>query len=105
MEMCSLRDAAGDFAALGVDVYGASLDDVATQKRFHEREELNFALLSDPDGSLARKYGVLPEKARWTKRFTFVIDDKGVLRHVDREVDVNAHGTDLAVVIAELKDG
>ena len=103
--MCSLRDAAGDFAALGVDVYGLSLDDVASQKRFHEREELNFALLSDPDGSVAAKYGVLPEKTRFTKRVTFVIDAKGVVRKVIDDVDVSNHGVDLALIVAELQKG
>ena len=101
--MCSLRDAAGDFAALGVSVFGVSLDDVKTQARFHAEQELNFPLLSDPNAGVARKYGVLPEKARWTKRVTFIIDDKGILRAIDEEVDVSAHGTDLAMRIAELK--
>ena len=101
--MCSLRDVVEDFEDLGVDVYGLSLDDVASMAKFAEQQELNFMLLSDPDGSVGAKYDVLPEAARWTKRVTFVIDDKGVLRHVDGKVNVDSHGSDLLELVAEMK--
>ncbi len=85
-------------------VYGLSLDDVSDLKKFAEAQTLNFELLSDPDGSAAAKYGVLPPNGRFTQRVTFIIDDKGVLRHIDKEVDVNAHGMQLADLIVELQD-
>ena len=84
-------------------VYGLSLDDVSDLKKFAEAQTLNFELLSDPDGSVADKYGVRPPDGRFTQRVTFIIDDKGVLRHIDREVDVNAHGMQLADLIVELQ--
>jgi len=49
------------------------------------------------------KYGVLPPNGRFTQRVTFIIDDKGVLQHIDKEVDVNAHGMQLADLIVELQ--
>ena len=101
--MCSLRDAAGDFAELGVRVVGISLDGVKTQARFHTEEELNFPLLSDPDGGVARKYGVLAKKAAFARRVTFVLDDKGILRAIDDAVDVKSHGVDLALLVRELQ--
>jgi peroxiredoxin Q/BCP len=102
--MCSLRDAGKLFEDLGVTVHGISLDSVADQAKFVKQEELNFALLSDPDGSAAAKYQVLPGGQRYTSRVTFVIDPKGVLRHIEREVDVAAHGSDLAKLIAKLQE-
>jgi len=102
--MCSLRDAAIGFEEMGVTVYGMSLDDVGDMAAFAEAQELNFLLVSDPDGSAARKYGVLGDGARWTGRVTFVIDDKGILRHVDREVSVKSHGEDLVLQVADLMD-
>ena len=48
-EVCSLRDSLGDLKALGVQVYGISLDDVVSQKKFVETHALTFPLLSDPD--------------------------------------------------------
>lgn len=103
--MCSLRDAAGDFASLNVRVVGLSLDSVADQARFHEEQELNFPLLSDPDGSAAAKYGALAGDAPFANRITYVLDPEGVLRAVDDRVQVDSHGTDLALLVAELQQG
>ena len=76
-----------------------SLDDVATQRAFHEAQELDFALLSDVDGSAARKLGALAEGRPFARRVTFVIDREGVIRKIDAEVDVTRHGADLAAWI------
>jgi peroxiredoxin Q/BCP len=103
MEVCSLRDAADYFEEYGVRVYGISLDDVAAQAAFAKAQKLNFPLLSDPDGSVAQKFGVLPAGGRWTQRVTFIIDDEGVLRHIDRKVDVQTHGDDLLNLIEGLQ--
>lgn len=101
--MCSLRDVATIFDDLGVQIYGASLDSVADQAKFHEQQELTFPLLSDPDGSVAAKYGVLPDGASWTARVTFVIDPKGVLRAIDDKVQVASHGEDVIELIESLR--
>ncbi len=76
---------------------------MAAQAEFAKQQELNFRLLSDPDGSAAAKYDVLPAKARFTKRVTFVIDDKGVLRHVDEAVKVKTHGEDVVALVKKLR--
>ena len=102
-EVCSMRDRFPDLETIGVDLYGISLDSVQEQAQFVEKQHLNFPLLSDPDGSVAAKYGVLEPGAQYTRRVTFVIDDQGVLRHVIDKVDVSKHGEDLAVLIDELK--
>ena len=88
---------------LGTKVYALSLDDVDAQAAFVKAQELNFTLLSDPDGSAAEKYGVLAGKRRFTRRVTFVIDNEGVLRHIDERVKVDSHGADLAAVIRNLQ--
>lgn len=93
--MCSLRDVANQLEQKGVKIYGASLDGVKDMAGFVEKEELNFPLLSDPDGSAARRFGVLKKDAKWTGRVTFVIDPEGVLRKVDDGVKVRSHGADL----------
>lgn len=84
-------------------VFGISLDDVRAQAAFHAAQELNFPLLSDPDGSVAAKYGVLPPGGRFTQRKTFLIDRAGILRHVDDKVDVSKHGAALVAWIREQK--
>ena len=97
--MCSLLD----FGRLGVLVYGISLDDVAALAAFAKAQRLDYPLLSDPDGSVAQKYGVLMANRPFAKRVTFVFDEKGVLRHVADKVSVNSHGADLAALIEKLR--
>jgi peroxiredoxin Q/BCP len=80
-----------------------SLDDVATQKRFHDKHELSFPLLSDTDASAATRYHALAGLGTYAKRVTFVIDPKGVIRHVDRSIDVSTHGSDLVKVVKDLQ--
>jgi len=60
-------------------------------------------MLSDPDGSVAAKFGVLDPSGKYAQRVTFVLDDKGTLRKVVDQVDVKSHGEDLAALIEELR--
>jgi peroxiredoxin Q/BCP len=85
-----------------VEVFTASLDSVRELADFAEAQTLPFALLSDPDGGVARKYGVLDPSGKYAQRVTFVIDDRGVLRKVVDQVNVRSHGEDLAVLVEEL---
>ena len=85
-------------------MYALSLDDVSDLAKFVKTQELNFRLLSDPDGSVASKYGVLVEKRRFARRVTFVLDEEGVVQLVDEKVDVNTHGDELVESIARLRE-
>ena len=85
-------------------MYALSLDDVSDLAKFAKTQELNFRLLSDPDGSVASKYGVLVEKRRFARRVTFVLDEEGVVQLVDEKVDVNTHGDELVESIARLRE-
>ena len=87
---------------MGVTVVGCSLDDVATLAEFAQEERLPFDLLSDPDGSTARRYDALG--GRFPKRWTFVIDAEGVIRHIDKKVLVVSHGTDVVEVVRGLQE-
>lgn len=101
--MCSLRDAATDFDKHNVRVFGVSLDDVQTIAAFAKAQHLEFPLLSDPDGGVATKYGVMMVGRPFSKRASFVIDDQGVVRHVDLEVDALNHGRKLIELLAKLR--
>jgi len=101
--MCSLRDAATDLGKQNVQAFGVSLDDVASIAAFRKDQHLSFPLLSDVDGSVARKFGVLMDGKPYAKRITFVLDDKGVVRLVDDKVDVANHGKDLLAAIQKLR--
>lgn len=86
-----------------MQVLGCSLDDVASQAAFVKQQELNFPLLSDPDGSAAAKLGAMMQDKPYAARVTFVVDDRGVVRLVDTGVKVDSHGRDLVEAIRGLK--
>ena len=86
-EACSFRDHAGEIAAAGGEVIGVSNDGPDTHKKFIADHRLNFPLLSDTDGSIAKAFGVARLGgflSGWIppRRVTFVIDRDGVVRRV-----------------------
>jgi len=86
-EACSFRDHAGEIAAAGGEVIGVSNDGAAAHKKFIADHRLNFPLLSDTDGTIAKAFGVARLGgllSGWIppRRVTFVIDRQGVVRRV-----------------------
>ncbi len=88
---------------LEVEVYAISLDGVEELAAFAEKQELNFGLLSDPDGSATQRYGALDPGGKYARRVTYVLDPEGILRYVDEQVNVASHGTDLVALVRKLK--
>lgn len=78
-----MRDALPRLQTLGVAAVGISPDTVQTQKKFDDKYQLGFSLLSDGDHRIAEAYGVWTEKKMYGKRFmginrsAFLIDEKG----------------------------
>lgn len=99
----SLRDVATDFEDLGVRVLAISRDDVRAQKAFAETEQVGYALLADPDGSVVHKYDVAWGDKPFARRVTFLVDDEQRIRHIDRNVDVTTHGKDLVDVVRRIR--
>jgi peroxiredoxin Q/BCP len=70
---------------------------VASHKKFKTKYEIPFPLLSDPDGVVCEKYGVLKEKKMFGKAFkgidrsTFIINRDGRIAAVYRGVKVKRH--------------
>ena len=87
-------------------IFGISADSMASHEKFEAKMEFPFELLSDPDKKVCKLYDVIQEKSMYGKKFmgiersTFLIDGKGVLRHVWRKVKVNGHA---AAVLAAVK--
>lgn len=92
-ESCHFRDLAAEFAEVGAQPVGISTDPVGRQRQFSERHSLGMPLLSDPDGSVAREFGV---RRRFgpspVKRWTFVIDtERRVQEVIKSETRMAAH--------------
>jgi peroxiredoxin Q/BCP len=81
-EACAFRDGFADFQALGAQVWGVSGDNAASHQRFAARHQLPFPLLVDQGNQLRRAFGVPNTLGVLPGRVTYVIDGKGVIRHV-----------------------
>ena len=57
-EACHFRDLGAEFAAAGVQRVGISRDAVDKQKKFADKHDFDYPLLSDNDGAVARIFGV-----------------------------------------------
>lgn len=105
-EAQDFRDAAPKLAKLGAVVLGVSKDSIESHCKFRDKHDLNFALLSDPDGKVLEKYGAWGEKNMYGKkmmgilRSTVVIGPDGkVLRHFPK-VKVKGHVDEVLEVLA-----
>jgi peroxiredoxin Q/BCP len=94
-EACHFRDLTSEFAAVGANRVGISMDSVEKQAKFAEQEKFDYPLLSDSDGAVATQFGVkrgLLGKLVPVKRTTFVIDADGtVLDVISSELNFNSH--------------
>ena len=81
-EACAFRDEHEEFGKLDAEVIGVSSDSVESHRRFAEKHDLSFTLLSDEGGKVRRMYGVPNTFGIFPGRVTYVIDEAGVVRHV-----------------------
>lgn len=92
-----LRDIQSQLAAHQVSVLGVSIDPVPRLRKFIERDELNFTLLSDEDHQLADQFGVWGEKKFMGKtydglhRISFLIDEQGKVAQVFNKFKTKDH--------------
>lgn len=99
-QACSFRDAIAPIREAGAEVYGISINTPKQQAAFHKKYRLNFALIADEDGAVARAYGAKMPLLPMSKRWTFLIDPELNIRAIDKKADPVQ---DAASVAAELK--
>lgn len=92
-EACSFRDSWRSISGAGAVLVGVSADKIESHKSFAEHYGLPFLLVSDPDGTIGRSYGV-PFEGRH-RRQTIVIGADGKVRKVYRTVDVTIHAAQI----------
>ena len=82
-QACSVRDSAEHLQEAGAAAAGISPDAPDKQKKFDNKYNLGFPLLSDPDHKVAEAYGAWGEKSLYGKsyegiiRSSFLIDEDG----------------------------
>jgi peroxiredoxin Q/BCP len=63
---------------------------------------LDYPLLSDPEKSTAKAFGVLKAMGLYAARHTFYIGEDGTILYVDRDVNPKTAGEDLVARLEEL---
>ena len=84
---------------------GVSPDAPERQKKFKEKYDLPFTLLSDPDKKLAKAFEVFKEKNMYGKkvmgieRSTFLIGPEGKIKRVFPKVKAEGHAEEVLAVL------
>jgi len=81
-EACTFRDNYEELANLGAEVLGVSGQSVESHKSFATHYGLPFILLADVDNKVRELYGVPSTMGIIPGRVTYIIDKKGIVRHV-----------------------
>jgi thioredoxin-dependent peroxiredoxin len=109
MEANEFSDHEREFTKYNAVVVGISRDDCISHASFRDKYGLAVQLLSDPEGVVCKKYGVLYEKETdghkklALQRSTFVIDKEGKLRHVMYGVHAHGHAQEILKLLKEMK--
>ncbi len=92
-ESCHFRDLKAEFEEVGAQRVGISADKVEKQKQFADKYDFDYPLLSDPDKTVASRFGVTRSiGVLGNKRTTFVIDtDRRVLSVIKSEISMSQH--------------
>ncbi|UOF90445.1 thioredoxin-dependent thiol peroxidase [Fodinisporobacter ferrooxydans] len=106
-EACDFRDFHTDFKELNAVILGISPDPLERHKKFIEKYDLPFLLLSDEDHKVSELYEVWKLKKNYGKEYmgiersTFLIDEDGKLIQQWRKVRVNGHVEEALQLIKE----
>jgi peroxiredoxin Q/BCP len=96
-EACAFRDSIKYFEKNNIAVIGVSKDNIESHKKFKEKYSLPFTLLSDESLDVIKAYDAWKEKSMYGKKFmgvqrsTFIIDEKGYIKHIFPKVKVDGH--------------
>ncbi|MFW5925809.1 MAG: peroxiredoxin [Myxococcota bacterium] len=102
-EACLFRDAYADLKDEAAEVVGVSVDADDTHRRFAEKYDIGFPLLSDKSRRISKDYGVQRLFGLFTKRVTFVIDRERRIRGVfHHELSADKHVQDVRQCLASL---
>jgi peroxiredoxin Q/BCP len=101
-ECKSLRENSKALHDLKVAYFTASVDTPDQNEKFAKSLDLDYPILSDPEKTVAKEYGVLNPERGFANRWTFYIDKEGVIKEIDKKVNAPQAGPDIAAKLKEL---
>jgi thioredoxin-dependent peroxiredoxin len=107
IESIGFSDRENEFEKLDTVVFGVSRDDVLSHQAFRDEHGLSVQLLADTEEEVCRLYDVIGkasggEAKPRLQRSTFIIDKKGVVRHILQDVNPRAHVNEVLKVCRTL---
>ena len=119
-QACAYRDVLKEMKRDDIEIVGVSGDSVENHKHFKNEYQLNFTLLADPDGKIAKAFGVNTrpggsivreiggasvelKRGVTASRWTFVIDLDWKIAHIDTKVKAAKDSEKVLKVIEKLK--
>ncbi len=108
-EACQFRDLNEHYVDTGADVWGVSPDNATSHRRFREKFDLPFTLLSDVDHDVATRYGAWAEKVNYGKtymgivRSSFLIDPDGRIARAWPKVKADGHASEVLEALEEAR--
>ena len=103
-EACAFRDNYDELTKLGAEVLGVSAQSVKSHKSFADHYGLPFILVSDEDNKVRKLYGVPSSLGLIPGRVTYIIDKKGVVRHIfNSQTQTRQHIEEAKATLRELE--
>jgi peroxiredoxin Q/BCP len=95
-QACGLRDSWASVRGKA-KIFGVSIDSAKSHRKFIDKFQLPFPLLSDPEKEMVNAYGVWVEKSMYGRKYmgaersTFIIDAEGRIAAIFRKVKPEEH--------------
>ena len=108
VQACGMRDSLEEFNDIGVRILALSSDSPQRLRKFADKYQLNFTLLSDADHQVAESYGVWQLKKFIGKQYwgivrtSFIIDSGGVIVGVVDKVKTKTHHQDILTLCKQI---
>ena len=100
-EACSFRDASTEYEKKGITVVGISKDSVSSHKKFAQKYNLQFLLLSDESKEVIKKFGAwgvkkfMGKEFEGTKRNSYLINPEGEIVKSYENVNPLTHSAEI----------
>lgn len=109
VEAQTIRDEFPSFKKSKLKVLGVSKDSVESHKKFSEKQNLPFPILSDESLEMLKVYGVWQKKKFMGKEFmgiarwSFLVDPKGRITKIYEKVKPKEHAHEVLEDLSKLK--
>ena len=109
VEAFQFRDLEVEVHDTGADVWGVSPDGQASHRRFRDKFNLPFTLLSDEDHAVAEAYGAWTLKSNYgleymgIQRSTFLVDPDGRIARTWPKVKADGHAAEVLAALGEAR--